>query len=163
MHISAQRKHKVKLPIAEETTMQAILRKGTAKARTITRARVLLMAHKGKTDKEIISALGIARTTPYKVRKNYSKGGLQRALYDAPRPGQKRVFTASDEATITAIACSNPKEGYAGWTMDLITEEFTDKTGKHISRVTVWRVLRKNKLKPHLKKNVGNSKDNAFI
>jgi transposase len=163
MHISAQRKLQVRLSATEAAAVQAIIRKGVAKARSITRARVLLMVIKGKTDKEIIIALGIAKTTPYLVRKNYSEGGLQRALYDAPRPGQKRIFTTSDEAIITAIACSDPKEGYAGWTMDLITEEFTDRTGKHISRVTVWRVLRKNKLKPYLKKNVGNSERNATI
>jgi len=163
MHISAQRKFKVTLPHEEIVTVQAVIKKGVAKARTITRARVLLMTHQGKKDKDIITALGIARTTPYKVRKHYNEEGLHRALYDATHPGQKRIFTATDEATITAIACSDPKEGYSGWTMDLIAEDFTVKTKRKISRVTIWRVLRRNKLKPHLKKNVGNSKSNATV
>lgn len=163
MHISVQRKFTVTLSPEEVVTVQALIKKGVGKARTITRARVLLLAHQGKKDQDIITALEVSKTTPYKVRKHFSEEGLQRALYDAPHPGQKRIFTATDEATITAIACSDPKEGYAGWTMDLITEEFTTKARKKISRVTIWRVLRRNKLKPHLKKNVGNSQGNIPV
>lgn len=90
MHISAQRKFKVALSPEEVVTVQTVIKKGVAKARTITRARVLLLAHQGKKDHEIINALGVAKTTPYKVRKHYDVEGLTRALYDAPHPGQKR-------------------------------------------------------------------------
>ena len=131
--------------------------------RVITRARILLMAHEGKIDKEIYQALDTAVSTPYDVRKRYHEGGLRLALYDKPRPGKDRTLSASQETIITAIACSDPKEGYSRWTMDLITEEFIERTGKNISRVTVWRVLTRNKLKPHLKKNVEYTKSNAVV
>lgn len=129
----------------------------------ITRARILKLSSDGKVDNEIAEALGITRITIYHIRKNYADGEIQNALYDKPRPGKERILTTAEEATITAIACSDPKEGYAGWTPDLTTGEFNNKTNKSISRNTVWRVLRRNKLKPHLKKNVGNSKGNAAI
>lgn len=161
--LSARKIHTISLPESEIKHLHALIRKGVVNVRIITRARVLLMAHEGKIDKEIYQALDLAVSTPYDIRKRYHDGGLQKALYDKPRPGKERVLSTSQEATITAIACSDPKEGYAGWTLDLITEEFNSKTQNSISRNTVWRVLRRNKLKPHLKKNVGNSEDHAVV
>lgn len=150
--LSARKIHSICLTETESQKLRELIHKGIGNTRVITRARVLLMAHERKIDKEIYQALDIAVSTPYDIRKRYPEGGLQQALYDKPRPGKKRILLSSHEAIITAIACSDSKEGYAGWTLDLITEEFNKKTEKGISRNTVWRVLRRNKLKPHLKK-----------
>jgi Homeodomain-like domain len=75
MHISAQRKFKVILSPEEEATVQAVITKGVAKARTITRARILKLAPQGKKDTEIIAALGVSKTTPYTIRKHFHEGG----------------------------------------------------------------------------------------
>ena len=161
--LSARKIHTIFLTETEINKLKELIHKGAGNTRVITRARVLLMAHEGKIDKEIYRALDIAVSTPYDIRKRYHEGGLQQTLYDKSRPGKERILSISQEALVTAIACSDPKEGYAGWTLDLITEEFNRKTEKGISRNTVWRVLRRNKLKPHLKKNVEHTKDNAVV
>lgn len=163
MHIAAQTKYQVKLPEEEKVSLTHLITKGVAKARTITRARILLSSNEGKTDKDICQALGVDRTTVYHIRKRYVQEGLQSALHEKPRPGKERILSDADEATITAIACSDPKEGYARWTVDLITEEFNGKTKKNVCRNTVWKVMQRNKLKPHLKKNVVNSKGNTAV
>lgn len=154
MHISAQIKYHVALTEQERAMLSALIRKGTAKARVITRARILLLTHEGKKDKEIYQSLMISYSMPHDVRKNYTQGGLKRALYDAPRPGQARKLTGKQEAEVIAIACSDAPKGYVRWTLDLLTEKVTNKLGISIGRTAIWHVLLRNNLKPHRKKNV---------
>lgn len=161
MHISAQTKYHVALAEQEKIILSVLIRKGTAKARVITRARVLLLASEGIKDREIYRSLLISYSTPHDVRKNYVQGGLKRALYDAPRPGQARKLTGEQEAEVVAIACTKAPKGYAHWTLDLLTEEITNKLGVSIGRTAIWKVLLRNNLRPHRKKNVVYSQSNS--
>ena len=161
MHISARIKYHATLSADEQSTLLALIHKGTVKARTMTRARILLLSHEGKKDKEIISALHTATSTPHDIRKKYTEGGLTKALYDLPRPGQKRKLTGTQEAEVIAIACTKAPKGYARWTLDLLTEEVISKLGVSIGRTAIWHVLLRNKLKPHRKKNVVYSQSNS--
>ena len=154
MHISAHRKYKVALSSEEKTTLLSLIHKGSAKARTITRARILLMVDEGKTDKEIYQVLHIGDTTARDVRKNYAEQGLNRALYDAPRPGKERLLTGSQEAEVIAIACTDAPKGYSRWTLDLLTETVKKKVGVSIGRTAIWKLLLRNDTKPWLKKNL---------
>src|SRR3972149_8406603 len=161
MHISAQRKYKVILAQEEKATVTLIIRKGTAKARTITRARILLLANDGKPDKTICESLGVVRSVVHDVRKHYKEAGRKRALYDLPHPGQARKLTGEQEAEVIAIACTDAPKGYVRWTLDLLTEEVTSKLGVSIGRTAIWHVLLRNNLKPHRKKNVVYSQSNS--
>lgn len=165
MHISAQRKYHVRLTPEEKKTLQALISKGFAKAQSITRARILLMADEGHKDSEIIQSLKVASSTPHDTRQHYVQGGLKRALFDNPRPGQKKKLTGVQEAEVVAIACTKAPKGYAHWTMDLLTEAVNKKLkskGEKISlgRTTVWEILLRNNLKPWRKKNVVHPQSN---
>jgi len=146
-------KHTIAIPDTEKRQLQQIIHKGVANTHVITRARVIELADAGKTDKEIYGALGLAVSTPYDIRKRYHEGGLQKALYDAPRPGQPRKLTGVQEAKIVALACTKAPKGYTHWTMDLLTEEVHTQ-GMGIGRTAVWKVLLRNDTKPWRKKNV---------
>lgn len=159
--ISARKIYKVELTEDEDRQLDAVIHKGSGKARTITRARVLKMAYQGKTDKEITMALGMNPSTPYEIRKRYCQGGLKRSLYDAPRPGQKKVFTPFDEAKVTALACTQAPDGHSRWTLDLLQVHAKETLGKSIGRKTIWKILLKNNLKPWRKKNVVHSQSHA--
>lgn len=152
MHISARVKYNVELSEADKTILSSLIRKGTAKARTITRARILLLADEGKLDREIINALHVATSTPHDIRKRFTEGGIKRAIYDAPRPGQKRKLSGKQEAEVIATASSTAPKGYSHWTLDLLTEEVNENIGVKIGRTAIWRVLLRNNLKPWLKK-----------
>ena len=104
--LSARKIHRISLTAQELHQVTTLIRKGTANARVITRARILQMAHHCKIDKEIYVAPSRAVSPPYDIRKRYTKGGLTRALYDLPRPGQKRKLTEIQEAEVVAIACT---------------------------------------------------------
>src|SRR3989337_1667975 len=152
MHISAQVKYNVVLSGSQLTTVSSLIRKGAAKARTITRARILLLTHEGKRDKEIINALNVATSTPHDIRKKFTEGGLQKALYDANHPGKKRKLSGAQEAGVIAIACSHAPKGYSRWTMDLLTEEVKQQLRVSIGRTAIYKVLLRNDTKPWLKK-----------
>jgi transposase len=153
----AAQRYIVALEQSEVQELKVIIGKGVSKARTITRARVLLMANEngsGKTDKAISRTLGIDEKTPKNIRKRYARGGLNRALFDAPRPGKARKVTGRDEAEIVSIACTDPPDGHDHWTMDLLTEEVTETLRKTLGRSTVYRVILRNDLKPWREKNL---------
>ena len=154
MHISAQRKFTVVLSPEEKIKLLQLIRKGTTKARTITRARILLMVDEGKKDKEIYQLLHTGNSTPHDIRKKYKEGGLTTALYDLPHPGKQRLLTGTQEAEVTAIACSKAPKGYTRWTLDLLTEEVKSKLNVSIGRTAIWKVLLRSNEKPWLKKNV---------
>ena len=140
-----------------------MIHKGTGKARTITRARVLLLVDEGKTDRDIFLTLHTATSTPHDIRKKYQEGGLKRALYDAPRPGKERKLTGEQEAEVIAIACTNAPKGYVRWTLDLLTEAVKKKLNVTIGRNAIWKVLLRNNTRPWLKKNVVYPEGNTRI
>lgn len=145
--------HTIHLSEKEITKLRIIIHKGKENTRVITRSRVLLMAREGKRDSEIYTVLSLSTKTPYEIRKRYHEGGLQKALYDAPRPGQPRKLDGKQEAKVVAIACTKAPKGYAHWTMDLLTEAVRS-AGISIGRTAIWRVLLRNDTKPWRKKNV---------
>ncbi|SRR6266487_1137038 len=145
--------HSIQLSEEEITKLTMIIHKGKENTRVITRSRVLLLANDGKKDPEIYTVLSLSTKTPYEIRKRYHEGGLQNALYDAPRPGQPRKLNGKQEAKVIAIACTKAPKGYDHWTMDLLTEEVHNQ-GMTIGRTAVWKVLLRNDIKPWRKKNV---------
>ena len=155
IYITAQNKrYTVKLSEKEQQEVESLVKKGISSARVHTRARILLLTNSGKKDREICFAFGINRSVVHDVRKHYVEGGIKRALYDLPRPGQKRTLSGQQEAQVIAIACSDAPKGYVRWTLDLLVTEVKKKIGVSIGRTAIWHVLLRSDTKPWLKKNV---------
>lgn len=154
------KKHQVSLSKKEKERLHSIIKKGRQSARTICRARILLLADAGKTDKEIQDSLSVSKWTPQNIRRRYAESTLDRALYDAPRPGQPKSTTTKEEAEITAIACTKPDDGYSRWTIDLLSRKVNERLKdrkKPIGRTTIHNILLRNELKPWSEKNVVHS------
>jgi len=142
-----KKKNVVKLKHKDTEKLKQLIGKGSQKARTITRSRILLMANEGKTDTQIIEALGTARNTVRTVRYRYVHEGLGAAINEQPRSGAPNKFTGRDKAKITAIACSKPPEGHSRWTLRLIADTIVElDLVDDISHHTVQRVLKKTNL-----------------
>ena len=155
--LNRMKKYKLSLSKKELEKLRSLVKKGRQSARTIIRARILLFANSGKTDKEIRETFDLSKWTPQNVRKKYAEGGLKRALYDASRPGQPKTTTIEEEAEITALACTEPDDGHGKWTLDLLTEKMNTKLknrDKPLSRGTIHNVLLRSDLKPWREKNV---------
>ena len=144
MKVSARKKYHVELTEAEKQQLNKLITTGVNKARVITRARIVLAAHEGKTDKEIYTTLGLADSTPGDIRERFCAG----ALHDLPRPGKECILTGEQEARVVAIACTEAPVGADHWTLDLLVEEVKAKLDIRIGRTAIWKVLLRNKTKP---------------
>jgi hypothetical protein len=80
------------------------------------------------------------------VRRRFLSGGLQAALYDKGWPGAPPKFTGEVEAKLTMLACSDPPEGAARWTLRLLADKMVELGYvDSISHVTVGEMLKKTK------------------
>ena len=93
--------------------------------------------------------LDVSPRTVTNTINNYLELGLERALADDPRSGRPIVFDARDTANIIAMVCTEPPEGFARWTLDLIAEESIKRDiVDSISSSKVQVILQEHDLKP---------------
>jgi len=118
--------------------------KGQIKARQMKRAMILLKAHEGLSDPQIMAALNVSRPCVERIRKRFVLGGLQKALNEDPRPGQRRKLDGRAEATLIATACSQVPEGHEHWTLRLLAGKMVElEVVDSISYETIRRTLKK--------------------
>lgn len=157
-----QKKHNTKkiavaLSDAEISALRKVMSSGTQNARAITRARILLLSHRGKTNREIVDALGCAPRNVTDVRKRYDeRGSVDAVLTDAPRPGQPKKITPHHEAFVIATACTDAPEGHSHWTLPELRKALLKQyaTLESVSDERVRRMLLAAALKPWREKNV---------
>lgn len=138
------KKYLVDLTVEERDTLRQLLRRGSARVRRLTRARILLLADEDRTDEEIAHALQVGRSTVERTRRRFVEGGLDRALKDRPRPGKARLLDGKQEAFLVALACSDPPEGRERWTMQLLADRLIElRVVDSITDETVRRLLKK--------------------
>lgn len=113
----------VKLDEEENDYLFALIHKGTARARKITRARVLCKLAQGWTNPEVSNALDVSLATVIQIRRRYAEGGLMAALEERSRPGPTPKLTAKQAAQITAIACSRAPDGHTHWTLRMLADQ----------------------------------------
>ncbi len=84
------------------------------------------------------AGVGISAKAAWEIGKRYQEGGLEAALYDAPRPGQKPLLDAEHGQRIIAMVCGPPPAGRARWTVRLIAQEAVKrKLVEHVGPETV--------------------------
>ena len=142
----ARKTDKFELSNEDRFFLQGFTQSGTAKAREIKRALVLLKLDQGLTVDQVIKTIGISRGTVYSLRRIYRKDGLDKALYDEPRSGRPPEILGLDQAKITALACSEAPAGHAKWTLRLLADKAVElgyvEKG-NISHTHIGRILKK--------------------
>jgi transposase len=134
----------INLADEERQTLLEMTRKGKINARKLKRAMILLKADEGLTDQQVMAALNVSRPCVERVRKRFVSDGLERALNEDPRPGQKRKLDGRAEATLIATACSDAPEGHAHWSLRLLAGKLVQlQVVDAISHETVRRTLKK--------------------
>ena len=134
---------------AHQSTLRAIVKKGTHKSRKITRARALLAMGSGNARLAVQTEAGISANQYYCLKRRYLAVGLAEALEERPRSGQPPKVTAALEAKITSLACSEAPAGAARWTLSLLNETLVALAyGPVISDETIRKVLKKASSNP---------------
>lgn len=137
-------KYRVKLTESQRRRLGEVANRGRSPARTVKRALALLKADEGQTDERIAEAVSISRRTVVRIRKRFCEEGLESALVERPRTGQKRKLDERAEAHLVAIACSDPPEGHAHWTLKLLANKMVELDYvDSIARETVRKSLKK--------------------
>ena len=122
----------------------AIARKGKSSARRVKRSLILCKADEGLTDQQVSEALLVSPSTVVRVRRRFSEEGLERALNERARPGQRRKLDGKQEAHLVAVACSAAPEGRVHWTLQLLADQVVElKLADSISLETIRQVLKK--------------------
>ena len=143
------KRYVVTLTDEEREGLEAMLAKGRAAARKLTRARILLKAETGPagpgwTDEAIATALDVGRATVERVRKRMVEEGVDAALSDRARPARPRKVLGDEEAHLVALACSAPPDGQARWTLRLLAKRMVElEYLESLSHETVRQVLKK--------------------
>jgi len=142
-------RYHVELSEAERCELTALVGSGKHYAHRIKRAQILLAADSGLIDDDIAAAVAVGGSTVYRTKRRFVEGNLEAALNEEPRAGADRKLTGNEEALLIATACSNPPEGRARWTLEMLAGAMVKLTDHDsLSRETVRRRLAENHLKP---------------
>jgi transposase len=144
-------KYIVELTSEERKELSALVSKGKAAARKITRARVLLQSDASAegpswTDKQISKALGIHTNTIHGIRRQFVEQGLSVTLErkKQDRPSRKHIVDGELEAHLIALRCGDPPEGTNRWTLRLLADKLVElDVVPSISHETVRQALKK--------------------
>jgi transposase len=138
-----------------ERQIDELLSGGVQPVRVVIRALVLRQMDDGRSTVEAGAGVGVSAKVAWEIGKRYREGGLERAIYDAPRPGQKPLLDVEQGQRIIAMVCGPPPEGRARWTVPLIAQEAVKrKLVGHVAPETVRILLQSHDLKPWREKNV---------
>ena len=146
-----KKKYPVILSDTERDKLKLLIAAGTAPARKLTHARILLKADQspegpGWVDEKVAEALETSQPTVSRVRKQYFEEGLEAALNRrAPNRAYHRKLDGEQEARLVALACSEPPEGQARWSLRLLADKMVELeiVDEEVSYQTVRRTLKK--------------------
>jgi transposase len=144
--VSRKKLYSVRLKEDEREELSQYLRRGKSSARSLTRARILLLADEGRPDEDIAEALKVSKSTANRIRKRYCEVGLEFALHEKSRSGAPSKIDGRLEAQLTLLACSEPPDGRSKWTLRLLADKLIElEAVDSISHMSVQRLLKKMK------------------
>lgn len=121
----------------EEKALQQWVRAGTSEQRMAERARAILLASQGQSNRQIARALKTRSARISKWRTRFGRHRLE-GLADGFRSGRPRKYDLSTDRRILRQLDEPPPSGYAHWNGRLVAEALGQ-----VSQDQVWRVLRK--------------------
>lgn len=145
-----RKRYRVVLTESERVYLQDLIAAGTAPARKLAHARVLLKADQGPdgpglVDEAIAEAVEVSQPTVCRIRRQYVDEGLEAALNRRPPTREyQRKLDGVQEAHLVALACGTPPEGQARWSLRLLADKLVElELVEAVSYQTVRRALKK--------------------
>lgn len=148
-----QKKYLVTLTPDERGHLDDLLRQGKASALVLTRARILLKADQADggpavDDAAIADDLEVGLRTIGRVRQRFVERGFEDCLRRKrqDKPSRERKLDGAAEARLVALACSDPPDDRAVWTMQLLADKLVElEVVGAVSDETVRRTLQKTR------------------
>ena len=145
------KRYVVRLSADERARLEAVVSKGSAKARKILHAQILQKVDEDGlrwTDEKVAEAFGVHTSTVRAVRERFVLEGLESALIRKKpiRPPTEPKLDGAKEARLIAVACGQPPDGRTRWTLHLLANRLVElKIVDDISYETVRRALKKTR------------------
>lgn len=137
------KKQHVQLSEADREYLETLTSQGELTARKYRRALGLLELDRGKTYTEVSKTLKVTIPTLSNWAVKYRETGIE-VLQDQPRCGRPIEIDGNQRAKITALACSEPPEGYIRWSLRLLADKAVElEYCEHISHTEVREILKK--------------------
>jgi putative transposase len=137
------KKQHVQLSEVDRAYLEAVISKGKLTAKVYRRALGLLELDRGQTYTAVSKTLQVTIPTLSNWAAKYRETGLQ-VLQDQPRSGRPVEIDGQQRAKVTALACSEPPEGYARWSLRLLADKAVElEYCEHISHTEVRSILKK--------------------
>jgi transposase len=127
----------------EKAAIAKLARSRTAAAREVERARVILLASKGKRVPAIAQELELTEITVRAWLKRFNDEGLD-GLADLPRSGRPATYSAEQVAEVIATALSDPQQlgqPFACWTLDRLETYLNEEKKIEIKRSRIDELL----------------------
>ena len=144
------KKYRIELTPQEREELKALVSRGRTAAYKQTHARILLMSDEAQddlpmTDEAIAKALKVGHATVERVRRRCVEEGLEAALNRKKQLRRRpKKLDGEAQAHLIAIACSEPPQGRASWTLKLLAEQLVERDiVDSVSTETVRKVLKK--------------------
>src|SRR5918994_950787 len=126
--------------------LECRVRSNTVEARDAERARLVLMAAGGATNRDIGAAIGMHYNQVAVWRRRYAQFGLT-GLADGDRPGRPPVYDHDDVLLLVKTVTEPPPDAATRWTMEAIARRLNEH-GVAMSASQVWRICKGLDLKP---------------
>jgi transposase len=133
-----------------------VIRSPTSPARSVERARIVLLSSEGHDNKSIALELNIGRNKVARWRKRYVELGTQGLWKDAEGRGRKAKYSKEDVEALVKTTIENVPSGRTHWSRRSMSEH------SEMSESTIGRFWKKYGLKPHLHRTFKVSNDKNF-
>lgn len=147
------RKYFVKLTTEERQHLEKLISSGTAPARKLTRARILLKSDCSEggpnwSYEAICDAFDVNSMTVTNIRKAFTERGLEQTLNrKKPEREYARSLDGNAEAHLIALACGAAPDGYERWSLRLLQDRCVRlEIVSSISHETIRTTLKKKNL-----------------
>jgi len=136
----------LKLRDGDRAVLESWARAGTVEARMAKRARIVLLAADGTSNRAIAELVDLHYNQVGLWRARYGEFGLA-GLDDGERSGRPPVYDHDDVLLLVKTVTEPPPDGATRWTMEALAEAMAGH-GVGISASQVWRICNALDLKP---------------
>jgi transposase len=136
----------LKLRAGDREVLEAWTRSGTIEARVAKRARIILMAAEGCSNRDIGLVVDLHYNQVGIWRQRYGEYGLA-GLDDSERSGRPLVYGHDDVLLLVKLVTEPPPDEATRWTMEALAEAMAAH-GVPISASQIWRICSGLDLKP---------------
>jgi transposase len=151
---------------AEQEAIERLARSRTAPARTVERARIVLLSRSGDTVEEIAETLGVCPDTVRRWIHRFDRHGID-GLADQPRAGRPPTYSPAEVGEVVAASLTKPADlglPFACWTLDRLAAYLHETKGVPIKRSRIGEILQAEGLRWRQQETwFGERVDPAFV